>query len=128
MAWTAPTPTEFKARFPAFDAVDDDVVLSAIGEAGMQVDDTWVSEADYRLGIMLLTAHILTLDGLGTGAEAQSAASGALGFKTMKSGGLSLERFSAADNGAGDDVLSLTTYGRRFADLLKRNIPAVAVV
>lgn len=128
MAWTAPTPAELKARFPAFASVDDAVVQSALNEAGMQVDDSWVSEADFRLGINLMAAHILTLDGLGTGAEAESAAAGALGFKTMKSGGLTLERFSAADNGAGGDVLSLTTYGRRFLDLLKRNIPAVMVV
>lgn len=128
MAWPAPTPVEFKARFPAFAAVDDDVLQSALDEAALQVDETWVSEADFRLGRMLLAAHILTVDGLGTGAEAESAAAGALGFKVMKSGGLSLERFSASESGAGDSGLSVTSYGRRFLDLLRRNIPAVRVV
>lgn len=135
MAWTAPTASEFKARFPAFAAVDDAVVTEALAEAGLQVDETWVSEADFKLGINLLTAHILTLDGHGTGAEAESAKAGALGFKAMKSGGLSLERFSASERGSGRNqsvgsagTLSLTTYGNRFLDLRARNIPAVTVV
>ncbi len=128
MAWVAPTPEEFKARFPAFATVDDDIVETVIAEAGLRVDDTWVSEADFRLGINLLTAHILTIDGHGTGAESESAKAGALGFKVMKSGGLTLERFSASETGANGDQLSLTSYGRRFIDLLKRNIPAVLVV
>jgi hypothetical protein len=128
MAWTAPTASEFKARFPAFAAVSDAVVNEVLAEAGLQVDETWVSEADFKLGINLLTAHILTLDGHGTGAEAESAKAGALGFKTMKSGGLTLERFSASERGATGDTLSLTTYGNRFLDLRARNIPAVTVV
>lgn len=129
MAWTAPTASEFKARFPAFASVSDDVVNTVLAEAVLQVDETWVSEADFKLGINLLTAHLLTMDGHGAGAEAESAAAGALGFKTMKSGNLTLERFSASEAGSGnDDTLSLTTYGKRFRDLRKRNIPGVAVV
>lgn len=129
MAWTPPTASEFKARFPAFASVDDDVVNVALAEAGLQVDETWVSEADFKLGINLLTAHLLTMDGHGAGAEAESAAAGALGFKTMKSGNLTLERFSASEAGSGSrDTLSLTSYGKRFLDLRKRNIPGVAVV
>lgn len=128
MAWTAPTAAEFKARFPAFATVDDAVVNVVLAESALRVDDTWVSEADFKLGINLLTAHILTLDGHGTGAESESAKAGALGFKVMKSGGLTLERFAASESAANGDQLSLTSYGRRFIDLLKRNIPAVRVV
>jgi hypothetical protein len=130
MAWTAPTPADVKARFPAFAAVPDAAIQGALDEAALQVDETWVSEADFRLGRMLLAAHILTLDGLGTGAEAEAAGAGASGFKRMKSGQLELERFTAADSGAGsgDGLLGTTSYGRRFLDLLKRNFPAVLVV
>lgn len=128
MAWTAPTPTEFKARFPTFDAVDNAVVQTALNEGAMQVDDTWVSEDDFKLGINLLAAHILTLDGHGAGAEAESAKAGALGFKTMRSGNLTLERFSASDAGARGDTLELTTYGKRFKALRRVNIPAIKVV
>lgn len=129
MAWTAPTASEFKARFPAFASVSDDVVNTVLAEAALQVDETWVSEADFKQGINLLTAHLLTMDGHGAGAEAESAAAGALGFKTMKSGNLTLERFSASEAGSGSgDTLGLTIYGKRFIDLRNRNIPGVAVV
>ncbi|WP_343711904.1 DUF4054 domain-containing protein [Inquilinus sp.] len=128
MAWNPPTPADLKARFPAFAAVSDSVVQGALDEAALQVDETWVSEADFRLGRLLLAAHILTLDGLGTGAEAEAAAAGAMGFKRMKSGRLELERFSAADAGGDGSVLGSTSYGRRFLELLRRNFPAVAVV
>lgn len=128
MAWLAPTPADLKARFPAFAAVPDEVVQGALDEAALQVDETWVSEADFRLGRLLLAAHILTLDGHGTGPESEAAAAGAMGFKRMKSGQLELERFSSADAGGDGSVLGSTSYGRRFLELLRRNFPAVVVV
>jgi hypothetical protein len=129
MAWVSPTATEFKARFPAFASVSDAVVNVVLAEAALQVDETWVSVGDFTLGINLLTAHILTLDGHGTGAEAEAAAAGTLGFKTMKSGNLTLERFSASESGSvSGDALSQTSYGKRFIDLRRRNVPAVMVV
>lgn len=130
MAWLPPTVAEFRTRWsPRFDAVADGPIQSALDEAGLQVDETWVDEPNYRQGILLLAAHILTLDGFGAGAEAEAGAAGASGFKVMRSGQLTLERFTAADAGGGDEgVLSTTSYGRRFLDLLKRNIPAVAIV
>lgn len=128
MAWTAPTPADLKARFPAFAAVPDAVVETALDEAALQVDETWVSEADFRLGRLLLAAHILTLDGQGTGAEAEAAAAGASGFRVMKSGQLTLERFGNAQGGQDGGVLASTSYGKRFLDLLRRNTPAVTIV
>lgn len=130
MVWAPPTIAEFKARWsPRFDAVADGPIQAALDEAALQVDETWVDEPNYRQGILLLAAHILTLDGYGTGAEAEAGAAGASGFKVMRSGQLTLERFTAADAGGGDEgVLATTSYGRRFLDLLKRNIPAVAIV
>lgn len=130
MAWTAPTPADVKARFPAFAAVPDAAIQGALDEAALQVDETWVSEADFRLGRMLLAAHILTLDGLGTGAESEAAANGASGFKRMKSGQFEVERFDTAGTvpGGSDGVLGTTSYGRRFLELQRRNFPAVLVV
>lgn len=129
MAWAAPTPADLKARFPAFAAVPDDVIQDALDEAALQVDGTWVSEADFRLGRMLLAAHILTMDGHGAGGGGGGAGGAAGQFKRMRSGQLDLERFTAADLGYGDaGVLGSTDYGRRFLDLLGRNIPAVAIV
>lgn len=129
MAYTAPTISDFKARWaPKFDTVSDVTIQSALDEAALQIDDTWIDQANFTLGRMLLAAHILTLDGHGTGAEAEVAAAGASGFKRMKSGQLELERFSSADAGGDGSVLGSTSYGRRFLELLRRNFPAVAIV
>ena len=117
-----PTPADLKARFPGFAAVADAVVQSALDEAALQAGADWAGEADIRLGRLLLAAHILTLDGQGSGAEAAAAAAG--GFRRMRSGALELER--AADAGPG--ALDSTGYGRRFLELMRRNVPAVTVV
>lgn len=117
-----PTPADLKARFPGFAAIADAVVQAALDEAALQVGTDWTSEADIRLGRLLLAAHVLTLDGQGSGAEAAAAAAG--GFRRMRSGALELERTDAAGPGA----LDSTGYGRRFLELVRRNVPAVTVV
>ncbi|MGO4127788.1 DUF4054 domain-containing protein [Inquilinus sp. YAF38] len=118
----SPTPAELKARFPGFAAVADAVVQTALDEAALQVGGDWASQADLRLGRLLLAAHVLTLDGQGSGAEAATAAAG--GFRRMRSGALELERIAEAGPGA----LDSTGYGRRFLELMRRNVPAVTVV
>ena len=131
MAWTPPSAADFKARFPAFDAVVSAVADEAIAEAGLYVDHTWISEADYRLGLMLMAAHTLTLDGHGTGAEAEMARAGTLGFTTMKSADLTLTRQGSRSDKQGDgagDPFALTTYGVRFVQLRQRNVPGVLSV
>lgn len=121
MAYVDPTFETLKARFPAFATVDDAVVSQAITEAMRSVDQTW-TEGDYTLAIMLRAAHILTLDGFGDAAEAKAAASGASGYKTMKSGALTLERFAPGEQGGNNgSLLASTSYGRRFLDLLRLN-------
>ena len=128
MAWTPPTAAEFKARLPAFATVDDGVVEEAISEAGNAVDESWIDESEFVQGIRLHAAHTLTLDGHGSGADAKMARAGASGFKTMKSGTLTLEQFGKP-NGADDgDTLSTTFYGRRFLERVALNCPGVAVV
>ncbi len=124
MAYTAPTAAEFKSRFPAFVNVADATIDIALGDAALMVDDSWDSQADFTAGRLLYAAHILTLDGHGSGAEAQAASAGTLGFRSMKSGQLTLERFSSRAGGpAGGrlNALEMTTYGVRFLALLKRN-------
>jgi hypothetical protein len=119
-----PTPADLKARFPGFAAVADAVVQTALDEAALQVGADWTSAPDARLGRLLLAAHILTLDGQGSGAEAAAAAAG--GYRRMRSGALELERPDTA--GAEPGTLGSTGYGRRFLELMQRNVPAVTVV
>lgn len=102
-------------------------LASALAEAATRVGTSWTA-GDYPLGILLYAAHVLTLDGLGTGAEAALAAAGALGFQSMRTGSLQLERDAAPDSrSAGRSDLERTTYGRRFLALLRVNQPAVFV-
>ena len=126
MPFTVPTAADLAARFPAFAAVAPATLAQAIAEARTRVDETWLP-ADRTIALMLLAAHGLTLDGFGTGAEAASAAAGALGFTGMRSGSLSLERQRSPRGAAEPSLLAETTYGRRFLALLKVNKPAVLV-
>lgn len=114
MSWTAPTAADLKAAFPAFAAVDDAPVDYWLTRAGRTVDQSWPDE-DGPHAQMLLAAHLLTQQGLGTGAEAEAFAAGATGFRRVRSGSLELERFMKEDTADADS----TAYGRQFAVLLR---------
>lgn len=122
MAWAVPTPDDLVLRFPAFQGVDTDVAQTALDEAALRVDDTWVSEGNFRLGYMLYAAHVLTMDGHGTGGEAETIK----GVRRFKSGTFEVEQ--TADAAGANGVLSSTSYGRRFLELVRLNHPAVAIV
>ena len=113
MAFTDPTAAELKAAFPPFVAVDDGTVGYWLGRAGRVVDQDW-PEDDGPHGMMLLAAHYMVQQGLGTGAEAEAAAAGASGFKRIKSGALEIERGEA-----GSGEYASTTYGLQFQVLLR---------
>lgn len=121
MAFTAPTAADLKARFPTFAAVADATIDVALAEAALMVDDAWLSQEDFTLGRLLYAAHILTLDGFGTGAEAQSAAAGTSEYTTIRSGRLQLTKAGAGNAPAAQSVLTKTTFGQRFREVLDRN-------
>ena len=125
MPYVVPAAADLVARFPAFAAVSADVVGNAIVEAQTRVDESWLP-SDYTIAIMLLAAHTLTLDGQGAGAEAAMAAAGAMGFRSLHSGSLGLDR-EPAPSGGHPSMLEQTSYGRRFLALLRVNQPAVVV-
>ena len=112
MAYVAPNKATFVALFPAFSAVEDAAYDFWAARAGRVVDPmVGCLGEDVDLAAMLITAHYLTLQGIGTGAEAQSAAGGTSGFKRVKSGSLELERADASGSGAGE--WAATSYGLR---------------
>ena len=114
---SAATPAELKALLPAFAAVADATVQAWLDRAARLVTEAW-PDSDRKHGEMLLAAHYMTLNGLGTGAEAEMAAAGASGFKSMRSGSLSLDR---GDTSGGDAMgeYGTTQYGRQFWPLLR---------
>lgn len=125
MSFVQPVAADLIARFPTFSAVSVTTIGAALSEAALRVDTTWTA-GDYPMGVMLYAAHLMTLDGLGTGAEAALGAAGALGFSTFRSGSLSLDRRGVAGSDGGS-LLAETTYGRRFLALLRVNQPAVFI-
>lgn len=119
MAYAPPSKATFLAIFPAFTAVADEAYTYWSDRAGRVVNgmvDCLGSDADHAA--MLITAHLLTLQGIGTGTEAEMAAQGATGFKSIKSGTISLER---ADNTstAGMGEYGATSYGQQVYPMLK---------
>lgn len=125
MAWTAPTAAELKIRFPGFAAVDDAVVQAALDEAAFYVDETWISESQFKTGRMLYAAHVLTLDKQGAGLESRLA--GLSGFSSVTLGPMQISGGGKSGSEAFGS-LSSTSYGVRFLALLRMNSPGVAVV
>ena len=115
----ANTPAGLKAMFPAFAAVPNATIQMWLTVAAETVDDSWLASSRARAQA-LLAAHEMVTNGIGTGAEAEAAANGASGFRVMKSGGLTLERFDTA-SGASAGAYAGTSYGRQFAVLLRQN-------
>ena len=123
MAVSPPTAADLVGRFPTFAAVPAVTVAAALAEAAIRVDASWTA-GDYPMGVMLYAAHVLTLDGQGASAESALAAAGALGFATLRAGSLELGRRAVTGPDTGN-LLTETTYGRRFLALLRANQPAV---
>lgn len=119
MAYAPPNKATFIAVFPSFGAVEDEAYAFWSARAGRVVGRLQACLADDAdLAAMLITAHLLTLQGVGTGAEAEMAAQGASGFRSIKSGTISLER---ADNTSAASMgeYGATSYGQQVWPMLK---------
>lgn len=123
MAYTAPDVAAFRARWtPRFDSVPDPKVQMALDRAATQVDQSW-TEGDFAEAQLLYAAGWLTTQGLGGGAEAEAAGAGAAGFRVMKSGQLTLERYDKPSGGSSSaDPVLATADGAAFAALRQMNL------
>lgn len=121
MAYTSPTFDGFKTAYPRFAAVEEPVFNAYLAKAVAKVGENW-PESDYTEAQELYIAHLMTLEGLGTGTESKLAADGLSGVNSIRSGALSVGFGSAVkDAYAAFGALGSTTYGRRFIDLAKAN-------
>lgn len=115
MACTAITPSRFKVLKPSFAAVADATVQTYIDLAQL-----WATDWDDDLCEPVqaaVTCHLMTLDGLGTSADAAAMASGEGEYQTIKTGAVSLTRFRSMAEGAGQstsDWFAQTACGRQF--------------
>jgi hypothetical protein len=127
MAYTAPDKTTFTGLFPAFAAVTQEQYDFWSARAARVVDPiTGCLADDADLAAMLATAHYLTLQGIGTGAESEMAAQGATSFTRIKTGSIELERrgadaagINAAGGSADAGSWGTTSYGARVFPMLK---------
>jgi len=125
--YVAPTVQDLKTRFPSFAGVADTVLQAALGEAANKVDQTW-REEDFQQAQLLYAAHVLTMDGHGTGREAKFAALGDAGISQIKISSLSVSmKAPGADTTKTASLLSRTSFGKRFLDMLRLNHPAIMV-
>lgn len=119
MPYAPATATDLKALLTKFAAVADAAIEPWLTRARRSVDDSW-SEDDRAHAEILLAAHYLTLEGFGSGAEAELAAAGLSGMQSVRSGKL---QFTKAPREAGQSQSSLlsTSYGQQFHELLMQN-------
>jgi hypothetical protein len=113
MAYTAPTLAEFRALYPAFDAVADATV-----EAWLAKGDTETAiwpDPDRPDAVMLFAAHKMASAGLGTGTVVA-------GVTSFKSGTFSATLSDAAASRTGYES---TSYGRDYLALRRRNFVAM---
>lgn len=119
MAYTPPDRTVFIGIYPAFAAVSSEAYAYWSTEAVRRIAHLEACLADgMNTAAMLAIAHLLTKAGIGTGTDAQMAAEGASGFKSIRSGSLSLERFDNSGDKAGGDW-GTTSYGAELWPMLK---------
>lgn len=119
MPYTAPTKDDFVTVFPSFEAVSADAYAFWSAQAVLLTEphqDCLGARMD--LATMRATAWYLTDAGIGTGAESQMAAEGAAGFKSIKSGTISLERGDAA-GGADAGVYGSNSFGAQFFAMMR---------
>lgn len=107
----AATPATLIAQFPAFAAVDEATVEFWLTRAATVV--TFDDPDD--LAQMLWSAHYLTINGYGSGTDAQLAAQGLAGASSIRSGSLSV----TFDKGAALTGFGSTVYGRQYLDLAR---------
>jgi hypothetical protein len=110
------TPAELKQLKPKFSAVDDDVVQQYIDLAQIWAAGDW-SGSNCGAVQASVVCHLMTLDGLGTGAESRTFYRGDGEYQTIKSGGVTFVRFKSVADGAGMSTsqwFAQTSCGRMF--------------
>lgn len=134
-AYDTPTADDFRAKFPEFADLDDQYIQNLIVEANRAVDTTWF-EGDYENAILYLAAHYHEL-GLMATASSDASAEGIPAGQEITSehiGPISVsygKSTAAGSSGSAGGITSellTTVYGRRYRNLLVKNIPAIQVI
>jgi hypothetical protein len=128
MAYDAPTVAEFKARFPTVAGSKSDPTIQAfLDEATNTIDTTW-READYKIAIMYLAAHNMTLEDNAASGGGGAVASGVVASESFGGMSISYDNSKGGSDAAANSEWGATFYGQQFYLLLKRNKPAIVVI
>lgn len=136
MPYVVPTVSDFKARFPEFGIVDDNLIGLVLAESIGEIGDSWL-EKDRASAQIYLTAHQLAMEG-----EPQRSSSAAGGgaftgpltgqIVEMKDRDVSVRFSDNSTSDSGKVTLSekyqSTAYGQKYWLLLKRNVPSMIAV
>jgi hypothetical protein len=146
VAYTLPTPTDLKTRFPEFTDVADEDITPFINAASIWVDTYEWTETDYFYAIMYLAAHYIAM---WQRAEFAATTGGSAGGDTGSSvttyvSSIKFEDFqvsfgkggsSSSSTGGGggtatnaSEVLAMSPYGMLFVELRDRNIVPFALL
>lgn len=119
------TATQFKARFPEFASLEDDVITPFITESDLVVNSLWPADAR-ALAQGLYVAHAMKLDGFGStanlsgNAEAATAIAGLAGVTRFKIDDLEVAISDKMTDAMLGDPLQSTQYGRRFIAMRRK--------
>lgn len=122
------TADDFFTRFPQFADADEDLITTLITEASRQVDSTNWAADDINTALLYLTAHLYVLDQ--QAAEGGTSAEGTAGEVASESFGpmaVSYANPGGVQSGQIAEIMT-TSYGRRFAEIRKRNVLGPVVV
>jgi hypothetical protein len=110
--------------------MDEGQFDSLLEEAKLQVDNSWLSQANYKFALMYLIAHLKTTDNSGEGESAVVGGAATGGIASESFGGMSISynNGATANNAAANSQWGSTEYGRRFYEMLKKNKPAIVVI
>lgn len=130
---TTPTADQLKTRYPEFTGVAGGLVDAFIAEALPMVGDDWI-ETDQQPAVLAFAAHLMSMEGYPARAADPTAPLPASAGKELvmrRVGDVTTQYAQASSQGSSDSLrasLKLTIYGRRFAQLLKLNAPAIGLV
>ena len=121
MAIKLPDVNSMRTRFPEFSSVSESTIGFAIEEAAKSVDETWL-EQDQITAISLLAAHLISEAAATSGTDGRIVQSESIGPISVS---YAQPLIRGAASGLSLSSLNSTTYGKRFASMLRKNFPPV---
>lgn len=119
-----PTITDFRARFPEFNAVDDTIVQLNLNDAIDFISETKFGDK-YAVVTLFYSAHLLALSQKATASMGQGAPGGPI--TSSSAGGLSVSFASAVPTSTSESWFLSTSYGQRFLQYVRACTSTVSI-